>query len=58
MTAMVLYGHNGEYNFEKFTLKNNAAAPTGILTITPTASATGTLILEIVQSSGTVGNTQ
>jgi hypothetical protein len=58
MTAMVLYGNDGEYNFEKFTLKNNATAPTGILTITPTASTTGTLILEIVQSSGSVGNTQ
>lgn len=57
-TAIMLYGQNGEYNFEKLTLRNNATAPTGILTVTPTATTTGTLILEIVQSSGSVGNTQ
>jgi hypothetical protein len=57
-TAIVLYGNDGEHNFEKYTLKNNATGPTGILTITPTASITGTLILEIVQSSGSVGNSQ
>lgn len=57
-TAIVLYGNDGEHNFEKYTLKNNATGPTGILTITPTAAIVGTLILEIVQSSGSVGNSQ
>jgi hypothetical protein len=57
-TAIVLYGNDGEHNFEKYTLRNNATGPTGILTITPTGTITGTLILEIVQSSGSVGNTQ
>jgi len=52
-TAMWLY-NTGEMNLERTTLKNNATAPTGILTITPTATVTGSVLLEFVHASGSV----
>lgn len=59
VTAIALVGNNGIYDFEKLTLRNNNPFPSGILAInTLGTTQTGTLILEIVQSSGTVGNTQ
>ena len=54
-TAMMLCGPHGDIRLERATIKNNATAPTGILTITPTATVTGTLILEFVHASGSVG---
>jgi len=53
-TAYIAAGVDGDLSFERFTIKNNATNPTGILTITPTATVTGTLILEFVQSSASV----
>lgn len=54
-TAYVAYGTDGELNFEKFTINNNATNPTGILTITPIGgTVTGTVILEFVHRSGSV----
>jgi hypothetical protein len=54
-TAMSLFGPNGNIALERATLKNNAVSPTGILTITPTGIVTGTVILEFVHSSGSLG---
>jgi hypothetical protein len=56
MTAMMLFGLNGDIALERTTLKNNASTPTGILTITPTGALTGTVILEFVHSSGSLGS--
>lgn len=54
-TAMSLFGPYGNITLERATLKNNAVSPTGILTITPTGTLTGTVILEFVHSSGSLG---
>jgi len=53
-TAFMAYGTDGVVDFERMTMINNATTPTGILTITPTTALTGTLILEVVQNSGSV----
>jgi hypothetical protein len=59
VTAIALVGDTGEYEFDSVTLRNNNPFPSGIIAInTLGTTQTGTLILEIVQSSGTVGNTQ
>lgn len=50
MTAMSLYGSDGEHNFEKQTLRNNDPAPFGTFRITPTGTVTGTVILEFVHN--------
>ena len=47
-TAMMALGVNGEFVFEKMTLKNNAGTPNGTFTVTPTAVVTGTVIVEFV----------
>jgi len=48
ITAMSLYGANGEFSFERLTIKNNAPVPDGNFLIIPTATVTGTVILEFV----------
>ena len=55
-TATILGGLNGNIALERTTLKNNATTPTGILTITPSTTLTGTVILEFVHSSGSLGS--
>lgn len=52
--AFRVYGSDGELNFEKFTLNNNAITPTGKLNVIPSSAVTGTLILEFVHASGSV----
>lgn len=47
-TAMAVYGPNGEFLFEKMTIHNTATAPNGVFRITPTATVTGTVIVEFV----------
>jgi len=47
-TAMYLYGNNGEFTFERCTLRNNAGTPDGTFHIVPTGTVTGTVIMEFV----------
>ena len=47
-TAMMALGVNGELLFEKMTIHNNATTPDGTFVITPTATVTGTVIVEFV----------
>ncbi len=37
-----------DFIFERFTIPNNATTPTGVMSITPTGTVTGTIILEFV----------
>lgn len=50
VTAMTVYGTDGEHNFEKTTLRNNDPAPFGTFRITPNGIVTGTMILEFVHN--------
>lgn len=45
-TAMGIFGSNGEFLFEKMSLRNNAVDPNGTLIITPQTTVIGTLIIE------------
>ena len=47
-TAIALYGTNGEFAFERCTLRNNAGTPDGTFHIKPTGTVTGTVIMEFV----------
>lgn len=47
-TAMSVFGTNGEFAFERMTIKNDATTPNGIFHVKPTATVTGTVILEFV----------
>jgi len=48
MTAMSVFGTNGEFAFERMTVKNTAPTPDGFFHVKPTAVVTGTVILEFV----------
>lgn len=47
-TAMMALGVNGEFIFERMTIHNSAGTPDGTFFITPTATVTGTVIVEFV----------
>lgn len=47
-TAMSIFGTNGEFSFERMTIKNKATTPDGVFHVKPTAVVTGTVILEFV----------
>jgi hypothetical protein len=47
-TAMMAFGTDGELIFEKMTIHNSATTPDGTFVITPTATVTGTVIVEFV----------
>lgn len=47
-TAMSVFGTNGEFLFERMTVRNDAGTPDGFFHVIPTATVSGTVILEFV----------
>jgi hypothetical protein len=55
ITAISVYGTDGERDFERVTIKNNDPSPFGTFRITPIApTSSGTVIVEFVHASGSV----